>query len=79
MLGSMHSMTGYTFVLGMVSGLWALYLVVKCTAHTVQMLSPWICRRLHQSPAVKWSLSWHSSGNAVLLYFLTFTVSTLLS
>ena len=39
MLGNMHAMVGYTFILGMVTCLWALYLVVKCSAYTVQMLS----------------------------------------
>ena len=32
-------MTGHTFIPGMVTSLWALYLVVKCSAHTVQMVS----------------------------------------
>ena len=36
MLGNMHTMTGYTFKLGMVTGLWALYLVVKRSAYGPQ-------------------------------------------
>ena len=40
MLGRMYSVTGYIIIPGMVSGLWALYLVVKCIAqgHSIQML-----------------------------------------
>ena len=37
-LGNMHSMTGYTFILGIVSGLRALYLIVEYSPHTVQMV-----------------------------------------
>lgn len=35
MLGNMYSMMGYTVILGIVTSMWALYLVVKCSAHTV--------------------------------------------